>query len=142
MSDRAIDRPEAMRLCRTIERAWNTRKPSAVIRLLRSDAVWRDNGHVCVGRDEIWTRLRDKWEHALHYRVRQTLRSYGACCIGVSFESEWQDSVHGNWHRTSGQCEINFDGERRITTLESAEVDTAISTTERRLRIKPAGAKK
>ena len=134
MTERAIN-ARANELSQAIEQACRTRDPSALMRLMTRDAVWRDNDNVHVGRDEIWTALSDKWTNALHCTLQQDIVSSDETFIAMRFESEWQHSSHGRWYRTTGQTQITLDDQKLIATIESRHADTPISVNERHLTI-------
>ena len=138
MSSTTLGEAEANRLNEAINIAWNSRDPSNVIRLIEPNAVWRDNDSVFLGRSEIWAALRSRWDHTLHFQLRQHLTSYEGNGIAVRFESEWQDSLHGQWYRTSGGAEFTFGADRLITKIESRTEQQPITAEERQLRLDTA----
>jgi len=126
---------EANLLNEAIRMAWNSKDPSNVIRLIEANAVWRNNDSVFLGRSEIWQALRSQWQHTLHFQTKQELTSYAGNRITSHFESEWQDSLHGQWYRRSGYAEFTFDDDRLITTIESQTEQQRITAERRRLRL-------
>ncbi len=122
-------------LSRAIEQACQTRDPSALIRLMASDAVWRNNDAVHVGREEIWSALSANWANTLHYTLQQDIESCDARYVLIRFESEWQHSIRGGWYRTSGELRLSLDGRSRISTIESRHTSAPISVSSRRMTI-------
>ena len=135
MSQRTAIATVATDLARSIEKGCQTRNPSALIRLMTRDAVWRDNDAVHVGRNEIWSALNDKWENALHCTLQQAIESGDAQGAVIRFEAEWQHSQTGRWYRTSGTIRLSLDDQRRIATVESRRTHVPISVSRRRLTI-------
>ncbi len=134
----ALSEAEAGLLNSKISTAWTSKDPSNVIRIIDPNAVWRDNDSVFLGRSEIWAALRAQWEHTLHFQTKQELASYESHRIAARFQSEWQDSQHGQWYRRSGYAEFTFDDERLITTIESRTEKRRITAEERRLKLDTA----
>jgi len=135
MSATTLSETEAIRLNQVITNAWSSKDPSNVIRIIEPNAVWRENDNVFLGRNEIWAALRLRWEHTLHFQMRQDLTSYNDHCIAVRFESEWQDSLRGQWYRESGRVEFTFDTDQLITKIESRIEEHRITVEARRLRL-------
>jgi len=131
----ALGEGEASLLNEAISTAWNSRDPSNVIRIIEPNAVWRDNNHIFLGRNEIWSALRAQWEHTLHFQAKQELTSHEHNRITARFESEWQNSLHGQWYRRSGYIEFAFDDSRLITKIESQTNQQPITADERCLRL-------
>ena len=131
----ALSEIEASRLNQAISTAWNSKDPSNVIRIIEANAVWRDNDSVFLGRSEIWAALRSRWEHTLHFQMKQQLESYESNRIRARFESEWQNSLHGQWYRRKGHAEYTFDAGGLITKIESRTERQPITAEERRLRL-------
>ncbi len=131
----ALSEVEASLLNESINAAWNSKDPSNVIRIIEPNAVWRDNDSIFLGRSEIWAALRAQWGHTLHFQTKQKLASYEDNRIAASIESEWQDSLHGQWYRASGTVAFTFDADQLITKIESRTERRRITAEERRLRL-------
>ena len=135
-------RPDTSRLAddlsRAIEQACQTRDPSALIRLTTSDAVWRDNDAVHVGREEIWSALTANWGNSLHCALKQDVDSCDARNVVIRFQSEWQHSIRGGWYCTSGELRLSLDDRSHISTIESRHSTSPISASGRRMAIATA----
>lgn len=124
---------------RHLQQACQLRDPSALIRLMIKDAVWRDNDAVHVGREEIWSALSNKWASALHCTLNREVVSCDEMSVVIRFDSEWQHSVRGRWYRTSGRVRASFNDHGHVTKVESQLTVKPISVSDRRLAI-PVGA--
>lgn len=135
MATSTPSKTEADRLTRAISAAWSSRDSSAVLPLLSPSAKWIENEVLHRDRNEICSALQSQWENTLHYQVRQQLISSEGCRITTRYESEWQDSLHGQWYRKSGQAAFLFDAGRLITKIESHLEQEPISADARQLRL-------
>ena len=135
MGTSTLIKTEADCLNQAISAAWNSKDSSAVLPLLSPNAEWIDNETHHRGRSEIWAALQSQWVHTLHFQVQQHLTSVDGHRITTRYESEWQDSLHGQWYRRSGQAAFLFDADRRITKIESHLEQEPISADARRLRL-------
>ncbi len=135
MATSTLSKAEADRLNRAIGAAWNSKDSSAVLPLLSPNAKWLENEIEHGDRNEIWSALQSQWEHTLHFQVRQQLISFEGFRITTRYESEWQDSLHGQWYRKSGQAAFLFDADRLITKIESHLEQEPISADARQLRL-------
>ena len=116
---------------RMAEDIWNTRDPERVSLAYTADSLWRNRSEFLVGREAIVHFLRRKWEKELDYRLIKELWVWQGNRIAVRFAYEWHDSS-GNWFRSYGNENWEFDGRglmrRRIASIN----DLAISEMDRK----------
>ncbi len=121
----------ATRKVRMAEDAWNERDPERVSLAYTVDSVWRNRSEFLSGRDAIVAFLRRKWEKELDYRLIKELWAFHGNRIAVRFAYEWHDDS-GNWFRSYGNENWEFDGEglmcRRIASIN----DLPITESERK----------
>lgn len=115
---------------RAAEDAWNRRDPDAVSLAYTADSQWRNRAEFLQGREAIAAFLRRKWAAELEYRLIKELWAFTEDRIAVRFAYEWHD-VRGQWFRSYGNENWQFDAEgymaRRIASIN----DLAIATGER-----------
>ena len=114
------------------EAAWNTRDPDRVAGAYTVDSVWRNRSEFVVGRDAIVTFLRAKWDRELDYVLRKDLWAFHDNRIAVRFHYEWHD-VHGQWFRSYGNENWEFDEHGFMRRREASINDVAITADERRI---------
>ena len=118
---------------RKAENAWNTRDPEAVSLAYSPDSRWRNRSEFLVGRDAIVAFLRRKWAKELDYRLIKELWAYGQTRIAVRFAYESHDQT-GQWHRSYGNENWEFDENGLIRTRHASINDIAIAESERLFR--------
>ena len=130
-------RESAAQKARAAEDAWNSRDPQRVSLAYTADSVWRNRSEFFTGRAAIQEFLTRKWARELDYRLIKELWAFGEERIAVRFAYEWHDDS-GNWFRSYGNENWEFDGEglmrRRIASIN----DVTITETDRLYRW-PAG---
>lgn len=114
------------------EAAWNSREPDRVALAYTEDSVWRNRGVFVTGRDEIRAFLEQKWSREREYALRKSLWTFGGNRIAVRFQYESQD-VDGQWWRSYGNENWEFDGHGLMSRREASINDVAISASERRI---------
>ena len=114
------------------EDAWNTRDPQRVAAAYTEDSVWRNRSTFLTGRREIERFLTDKWERELDYALRKSLWAYTGNRIAVRFQYEWHDDS-GQWWRSYGNENWEFDDEGYMRRREASINDVAIDETDRRI---------
>jgi nuclear transport factor 2 (NTF2) superfamily protein len=114
------------------ETAWNTRDPERVAGAYTDDSVWRNRSQFIQGRDEIVAFLRAKWERELDYVLRKDLWAFHGNRIAVRFQYEWHDH-DGNWFRSYGNENWEFDEHGFMRRREASINDLAITADERRI---------
>jgi len=110
---------------RLAEDAWNTRDPGRVAWAYTPDSVWRNRAEFLQGRPAIEVFLGRKWQRELDYRLVKELWAFHDNRIAVRFAYEWRDDS-GNWFRSYGNENWEFDGEglmrRRIASINDLRI--------------------
>lgn len=126
-----FDAESAIQKVRIAEDTWNTRDPERVSQAYTVDSLWRNRSEFLVGREAIVNFLRRKWERELDYRLIKELWAFQGARIAVRFAYEWHDH-EGNWFRSYGNENWEFDGNglmhRRLASIN----DLAISEKDRK----------
>ena len=126
-----FDAESAIQKVRIAEDTWNTRDPERVSQAYTVDSLWRNRSEFPVGREAIVNFLRRKWERELDYRLIKELWAFQGARIAVRFAYEWHDH-EGNWFRSYGNENWEFDGNglmhRRLASIN----DLAISEKDRK----------
>jgi len=114
------------------EDAWNTREPERVAQAYTVDTVWRNRSEFIHGRDEVIAFLRRKWDKELDYVLRKQLWAFTNDRIAVRFQYEWHDA-DGQWWRSYGNENWEFDPEGYMRRREASINDVAIDESDRRM---------
>jgi nuclear transport factor 2 (NTF2) superfamily protein len=118
----------AVQKVRMAENAWNTRDPEKVALAYSEDSQWRNRAEFFSGRAAIQEFLTRKWARELDYRLIKELWTFGDERIAVRFAYEWHDDS-GNWYRSYGNENWEFDGEglmrRRIASINDVTIAEA-----------------
>ena len=114
------------------EDAWNTRDPEKVAAAYTPDSQWRNRDEFFTGRDAIVAFLRGKWEREGEYALRKDLWAFTADRIAVRFQYESRDAS-GQWWRSYGNEQWEFDAEGYMRRREASINDVAIEESERRI---------
>ena len=109
-------------------RATRTRSPPPT----REDSVWRNRDEFLTGRDEIAAFLRRKWDRELEYALRKDLWAFSGNRIAVRFQYESRDAC-GQWWRSYGNEQWEFDDEGYMRRREASINDVAIDESDRRI---------
>ena len=115
------------------EDAWNTRDPARVAAAYTPDTVWRNRSEFLVGREQVQAFLTRKWERELDYALRKSLWAFTGDRIAVRFQYEWHDAA-GQWWRSYGNENWQFDAEGLMARREASIDDVAIAEADRRIR--------
>ncbi len=115
------------------EDAWNTKDPEKVSLAYTTDTEWRNRSLFIKGRDEVKSFLATKWKKELEYKLKKELWAFTDNRIAVRFEYEWHD-VDGNWFRSYGNENWEFDENGFMKKRFASINDLAISETERKLK--------
>ena len=115
------------------EDAWNTRDPEKVAAAYTPDTVWRNRSEFLQGREQVQAFLTRKWERELDYALRKSLWAFTEDRIAVRFQYEWRDA-DGQWWRSYGNENWEFDAEGYMRRREASINDVAIEEGERRIR--------
>ena len=117
---------------RLAEDAWNTRDPERVSQAYTVDSAWRNRAEFLSGREAIVQFLRRKWAKELDYRLIKDLWTFAENRIAVRFAYEWHDDS-GNWFRSYGNENWEFDEHGLMRRREASINDVAIGESERRI---------
>ena len=127
-----FDETSARTKVQAAEDAWNTRDPERVAAAYTEDSQWRNRDEFLDGRDEIVAFLRRKWARELEYALRKDLWAFTDNRIAVRFQYESQDAS-GQWWRSYGNEQWEFDDEGYMRRREASINDVAISEEQRRI---------
>ena len=128
----AVHRGDRPREGPAAEDAWNTRDPEKVAAAYTPDSQWRNRDEFFTGRDAIVAFLRGKWEREGDYALRKDLWAFTADRIAVRFQYESRDAS-GQWWRSYGNEQWEFDAEGYMRRREASINDVAIEESERRI---------
>ena len=115
------------------EDAWNTRDPERVAAAYTEDSQWRNRDEFFTGRAAIVDFLRRKWARELDYALRKDLWAFSGNRIAVRFQYECRDAS-GQWWRSYGNEQWEFDDEGYMRRREASINDIAIAETDRFIR--------
>ncbi len=125
-----FDDDSARQKVRMAENAWNSRNPDKVSMAYTIDSRWRNRSEFPQGRDQIRAFLQRKWQRELEYRLIKELWAYNGHRIAVRFAYEWCDDT-GNWYRSYGNENWEFDGKGLMQTRFASINDMPIKAEER-----------
>jgi uncharacterized protein len=114
------------------EDAWNTCDPERVAAAYTEDSRWRNRDEFITGRPEIVAFLTRKWQRELDYALRKDLWAFTEDRIAVRFQYESRDAA-GQWWRSYGNEQWEFDHEGYMQRREASINDVAIDESERRI---------
>jgi len=120
----------AVEKVRKAEDAWNGRDPQKVALAYSIDSRWRNRNEFIQGREEIITFLTRKWQRESDYRLIKELWAFTGNRIAVRFAYESQDDA-GQWFRSYGNENWEFDSNGLMTTRHASINDLAITSSER-----------
>lgn len=118
---------------RMAEDAWNTREPERVASAYTIDSRWRNRAEFFQGRETIVQFLQRKWARELDYRLIKELWAFHDNHIAVRFQYEWHDDS-GNWFRSHGNEQWEFDAEGLMRRREASINDVPIKEADRLFR--------
>jgi nuclear transport factor 2 (NTF2) superfamily protein len=121
----------AAQKARMAEDAWNSRDAARVALAYTEDSVWRNRSEFFQGRAAIEQFLKRKWAKELDYRLIKELWAFDGNHIAVRFQYEWHDDK-GQWHRSYGNENWQFDAQGLMERREASINDVAIKESERR----------
>ncbi|MFF7210504.1 DUF1348 family protein [Streptomyces sp. NPDC008238] len=124
-------RETAIEKVRLAEDAWNSRDPEKVSLAYTPDSRWRNRGEFVHGREEIVAFLTRKWTREQEYRLIKELWAFDGNRIAVRFAYECRDDS-GNWYRSYGNENWEFDDEGLMRVRLASINDTPIAESERR----------
>lgn len=114
------------------ESAWNTRDAAKVAAAYTVDTVWRNRSEFVTGREQVQAFLVAKWQRELDYALRKSLWAWTDDRIAVRFQYEWRDA-DGQWWRSYGNENWQFDAEGYMARREASINDVAIEESDRRI---------
>jgi nuclear transport factor 2 (NTF2) superfamily protein len=123
----------AARKARIAEDIWNSRDPAAVAKTLTTDCQWRGRAFIFRGRAAIETFLAEKWQREREYRLIKEVWAFHENRIAARFAYEWCDD-YGQWFRSYGNENWEFDGEGLICRRIASINDAPIKENERKYR--------
>jgi hypothetical protein len=127
-----FDEASARQKVQAAEDAWNTRDPERVAAAYTADSRWRNRSEFLSGREQIVEFLTRKWQREQDYVLRKSLWAFTGDRIAVRFQYEWHDDA-GQWWRSYGNENWEFDAEGYMRRREASINDLAITADERRL---------
>ncbi|WP_067339330.1 DUF1348 family protein [Stappia indica] len=116
---------------RMAENAWNSRDPERVALAYTPASRWRNRAEFLTGRTEIAAFLARKWARELDYRLIKELWAFTENRIAVRFAYEWRDDA-GNWFRSYGNENWEFDGRGLMQTRIASINDLPIPESDRK----------
>ena len=124
-------RETAAQKARMAEDAWNSRDPERVALAYTEDSRWRNRSEFFEGRAAIVAFLTRKWAKEQDYRLIKDLWAFDGNHIAVRFQYEWHDDA-GQWHRSYGNEQWEFDEHGLMRRREASINDIAIAEKDRR----------
>ena len=121
----------AIQKVRAAEDGWNSRDPERVSLAYTPDSRWRNRATFVNGRADIVAFLTAKWTREQDYRLIKELWAVTDNRIAVRFAYEWHDDS-GNWFRSYGNENWEFDAEGLMTTRYACINDLPIQESERK----------
>lgn len=115
---------------RKAEDGWNSRDPQKVSLAYSVDSRWRNRSEFVTGREEIVAFLTRKWQREHDYRLIKELWAFTGNRIAVRFAYESHDA-NGNWFRSYGNENWEFDANGLMTARHASINDLAITDSER-----------
>jgi nuclear transport factor 2 (NTF2) superfamily protein len=123
-------RETAIEKTRKAEDGWNSRDPQKVSLAYSIDSRWRNRNQFVTGRDQIVTFLTSKWQREHDYRLIKELWAFTGNRIAVRFAYESHDAS-GNWFRSYGNENWEFDANGLMTARHASINDLAITEADR-----------
>jgi len=116
------------------EDAWNSRDPERVSLAYSVDSHWRNRDEFFTGREAIKEFLKRKWAKELDYRLMKELWAYTDNRISVRFEYEWKNAETGQWCRTHGKEQWEFDEDGLMKRRDMSANDIPILENQRKYK--------
>ena len=123
----------AAKKARLAEDAWNTRDAVRVAGAYTEDSRWRNRAEIFQGRAAIEAFLTRKWNKEIEYRLIKEVWAFEGNHIAVRFVYESRDDS-GNWYRSHGNEQWEFDAEGLMQRREASINDIRITEAERKFR--------
>jgi len=123
----------AAKKARLAEDAWNSRDPVRVAGAYTEDSRWRNRAEIFQGREAIIAFLQRKWNKEIEYRLIKEVWAFTDRRIAVRFVYESHDDS-GNWYRSHGNEQWEFDDEGLMRRREASINDIRIAESDRLFR--------
>lgn len=123
----------ALQKVQVAQDAWNTQDPDKVVQGYSVDSQWRNRTAFFKGRESIIEFLKRKWEKEIDYQLEKELWAFTENRISVRFEYEWRDADTGQWYRTHGNEQWEFDDDGLMRRRDMSANDVPILESERRI---------
>jgi nuclear transport factor 2 (NTF2) superfamily protein len=123
----------AAKKARLAEDAWNSRDPVRVASAYTEDSRWRNRAEIFQGREAIIAFLQRKWNKEIEYRLIKEVWAFTDRRIAVRFVYESHDDS-GNWYRSHGNEQWEFDDEGLMRRREASINDIRIAESDRLFR--------
>jgi nuclear transport factor 2 (NTF2) superfamily protein len=123
----------AAKKARLAEDAWNSRDAVRVAGGYTEDSQWRNRAEIFQGRPAIEAFLTRKWNKEVEYRLIKEVWAFTDNRIAVRFVYESRDDS-GNWYRSHGNEQWEFDAEGFMRRREASINDIRITEAERKFR--------
>jgi nuclear transport factor 2 (NTF2) superfamily protein len=123
-------RESAIQKVRAAEDGWNSRDPQRVSLAYSIDSRWRNRHEFVTGREQVVEFLTRKWSRELDYRLIKELWAFSDDRIAVRFAYESHD-LTGQWHRSYGNENWQFDANGLMTHRHASINDLAIAESDR-----------
>ena len=124
-------RESAIEKIRLAEDGWNSRDAERVAKAYSLDTRWRNRAEFVSNREEARQFLERKWRKELDYRLIKELWAFTDNRIAVRYAYEWHDDS-GNWFRSYGNENWEFNEEGLMTIRFSSINDLPIAESERK----------
>ena len=124
-------RESAIGKIRLAEDGWNSRDAERVAKAYSLDTRWRNRAEFVSNREEARQFLERKWRKELDYRLIKELWAFTDNRIAVRYAYEWHDDS-GNWFRSYGNENWEFNEEGLMTNRFSSINDLPIAESERK----------
>ena len=119
------------------EDGWNSRNPEKVSLAYSEDSEWRNRDVFLQGRPAIQKFLAGKWNRELHYKLEKELWAFHCNRISVRFEYEWMHAETGQWYRSYGNEQWQFNDDGLMARRYASINDLAIDPKDLRIAINP-----
>ena len=120
-------RETALQKVQLAEDGWNSRNPEKVSMAYSEGSEWRNRDVFLKGRPAIQEFLSDKWNRELHYKLKKELWGFTDNRIAVRFEYEWLNAKTGQWYRSYGNENWEFNEDelmaRRYASINDLPID-------------------
>ena len=121
----------AIQKVRIAEDGWNGQNPQKIALAYTADSQWRNRNQFPKGRVQIIEFLTQKWQREFDYRLIKELWAADGNRIAVRFAYECHD-VDGNWSRSYGNENWEFDDSGLMRLRYASINDLAITEAERK----------